>query len=115
MNYDTLEVRDGPASSSPLIGEYQGTQAPQFLISTGNAMRLLFTTDSSRASVGFLIRYESKSAASLSLSAGAAREHRTRGHRASAKVSLRHVVLTVPSPTESSLGSFTSLLSGITQ
>ncbi|XP_036106445.1 CUB and sushi domain-containing protein 1 [Molossus molossus] len=59
VNYDTLEVRDGPASSSPLIGEYQGTQAPQFLISTGNAMRLLFTTDSSRASVGFLIRYES--------------------------------------------------------
>ncbi|KAM5312551.1 CUB and sushi domain-containing protein 1 [Glossophaga mutica] len=59
VNYDTLEVRDGPASSSPLIGEYHGTQAPQFLLSTGNSLRLLFTTDSSRASVGFLIRYES--------------------------------------------------------
>nr|XP_042118808.1 CUB and sushi domain-containing protein 1 isoform X2 [Peromyscus maniculatus bairdii] len=59
VNYDTLEVRDGPASSSPLIGEYHGTQAPQFLISTGNYMYLLFTTDSSRASVGFLIHYES--------------------------------------------------------
>ncbi|XP_073075330.1 CUB and sushi domain-containing protein 1 isoform X2 [Manis javanica] len=59
VNYDTLEVRDGPASSSPLIGEYHGTQAPQFLISTGNSLRLLFATDSSRASVGFLIRYES--------------------------------------------------------
>ncbi|KAM6149501.1 CUB and sushi domain-containing protein 1 [Erethizon dorsatum] len=59
VNYDTLEVRDGPASSSPLIGEYHGTQAPQFLISTGNYMYLLFSTDSSRASVGFLIRYES--------------------------------------------------------
>uniref|UniRef100_A0A2K6FE01 CUB and Sushi multiple domains 1 n=1 Tax=Propithecus coquereli TaxID=379532 RepID=A0A2K6FE01_PROCO len=59
VNYDTLEVRDGPASSSPLIGEYHGTQAPQFLISTGNFMYLLFTTDNSRSSVGFLIHYES--------------------------------------------------------
>ncbi|XP_022426555.1 CUB and sushi domain-containing protein 1 [Delphinapterus leucas] len=59
VNYDTLEVRDGPASSSPLIGEYHGTQAPQFLTSTGNFMYLLFTTDNSRSSVGFLIRYES--------------------------------------------------------
>ncbi|KAM4836887.1 CUB and sushi domain-containing protein 1 [Thomomys bottae] len=59
VNYDTLEVRDGRASSSPLIGEYHGTQAPQFLISTGNYMCLLFTTDSSRSSVGFLIHYES--------------------------------------------------------
>ncbi|XP_075853394.1 CUB and sushi domain-containing protein 1 isoform X2 [Microcebus murinus] len=59
VNYDTLEVRDGPASSSPLIGEYHGTQAPQFLISTGNFMHLLFTTDNSRSSVGFLIHYES--------------------------------------------------------
>uniref|UniRef100_A0A2K5JNE5 CUB and Sushi multiple domains 1 n=1 Tax=Colobus angolensis palliatus TaxID=336983 RepID=A0A2K5JNE5_COLAP len=59
VNYDTLEVRDGPASSSPLIGEYHGTQAPQFLISTGNFMYLLFTTDNSRSSIGFLIHYES--------------------------------------------------------
>ncbi|XP_023598845.1 CUB and sushi domain-containing protein 1-like [Trichechus manatus latirostris] len=59
VNYDILEVRDGPANSSPLIGEYHGTQAPQFLISTGNFMYLLFTTDNSRSSVGFLIHYES--------------------------------------------------------
>ncbi|XP_072264529.1 CUB and sushi domain-containing protein 1 [Pyxicephalus adspersus] len=59
VNYDILEVRDGPANSSPLIGEYHGTQAPQFLISTGNFLYLLFTTDNSRSSVGFLIRYES--------------------------------------------------------
>ncbi|XP_062981165.1 CUB and sushi domain-containing protein 1 [Elgaria multicarinata webbii] len=59
VNYDTLEVRDGQTSSSPLIGEYHGTQAPQFLISTGNYMYLLFTTDNSRSSVGFLIHYES--------------------------------------------------------
>ncbi|XP_071998418.1 CUB and sushi domain-containing protein 1 isoform X2 [Engystomops pustulosus] len=59
VNYDILEVRDGSANSSPLIGEYHGTQAPQFLISTGNYMYLLFTTDNSRSNVGFLIRYES--------------------------------------------------------
>ncbi|XP_056421688.1 CUB and sushi domain-containing protein 1 isoform X2 [Hyla sarda] len=59
VNYDILEVRDGAANSSPLIGEYHGTQAPQFLISTGNYMYLLFTTDNSRSNVGFLIRYES--------------------------------------------------------
>ncbi|XP_074185389.1 CUB and sushi domain-containing protein 1 isoform X1 [Rhinolophus sinicus] len=59
VNYDTLEVRDGPAAASPLIGEFHGTQAPRFLVSTGNVLYLLFSTDSSRASVGFLIRYES--------------------------------------------------------
>ncbi|XP_072912857.1 CUB and sushi domain-containing protein 1-like [Hemitrygon akajei] len=59
VNYDTLEIRDGPVNSSPLIGEYHGTQAPQFLISTGNFMYLLLTTDNSRSSVGFQIRYES--------------------------------------------------------
>lgn len=60
VNYDTLEIRDGPSGSSPLIGEYHGTQAPHFLISTGNHMFLLFTTDNSRSSVGFQIRYESE-------------------------------------------------------
>ncbi|KAF7710922.1 hypothetical protein HF521_009794 [Silurus meridionalis] len=59
VNYDTLEVRDGPSNSSPLIGEYHGTQAPHFLISTGSSMYLLFTTDNSRSSEGFQIRYES--------------------------------------------------------
>eukprot|EP00063_Salmo_salar_P060825 XP_014035660.1 PREDICTED: CUB and sushi domain-containing protein 1-like isoform X3 [Salmo salar] len=59
VNYDTLEIRDGPSNSSPLIGEYHGTQAPHFLISTSNYMYLLFTTDNSRSSVGFQIRYDS--------------------------------------------------------
>ncbi|KAG7230246.1 hypothetical protein INR49_012379, partial [Caranx melampygus] len=59
VNYDTLEIRDGPSSSSPLIGEYHGTQAPHFLISTSNFLFLLFTTDNSRSAAGFSIRYES--------------------------------------------------------
>ncbi|XP_070827197.1 CUB and sushi domain-containing protein 1a isoform X2 [Chaetodon trifascialis] len=59
VNYDTLEIRDGPSTSSPLIGEYHGTQAPHFLISTSNVLFLLFTTDNSRSAAGFSIRYES--------------------------------------------------------
>ncbi|CAG05694.1 unnamed protein product [Tetraodon nigroviridis] len=59
VNYDTLEIRDGPSASSPLIGEYHGTQAPHFLISTSNVLFLLFTTDNSRSAAGFNIRYES--------------------------------------------------------
>lgn len=62
VNYDTLEIRDGPSASSPLIGEYHGTQAPHFLISTSNFLFLLFTTDNSRSAAGFSIRYESKAA-----------------------------------------------------
>lgn len=60
VNYDTLEIRDGPSASSSLIGEYHGTQAPHFLISTSNVLFLLFTTDNSRSAAGFSIRYESK-------------------------------------------------------
>ena len=60
VNYDTLEIRDGPSASSPLIGEYHGTQSPHFLISTSNFLFLLFTTDNSRSAAGFSIRYESK-------------------------------------------------------
>uniref|UniRef100_A0A8C6YCD2 CUB and Sushi multiple domains 2 n=1 Tax=Naja naja TaxID=35670 RepID=A0A8C6YCD2_NAJNA len=58
VNYDTLEVRDGKSYSSPLIGVYDGTQVPQFLISTSNFLYLLFTTDKSHSDVGFQIHYE---------------------------------------------------------
>ncbi|XP_029103994.1 CUB and sushi domain-containing protein 1 isoform X1 [Scleropages formosus] len=58
VNYDVLEIRDGRFPSSPLIGSYQGTQVPQFLISTSNFLYLLFTTDKSHSDIGFRIRYE---------------------------------------------------------
>ncbi|XP_029427966.1 CUB and sushi domain-containing protein 2 isoform X2 [Rhinatrema bivittatum] len=58
VNYDTLEVRDGRSYSSPLIGVYDGTQVPQFLISTSNFLYLLFSTDKSHSDIGFQIRYE---------------------------------------------------------
>uniref|UniRef100_A0A671RXC0 CUB and sushi domain-containing protein 1-like n=1 Tax=Sinocyclocheilus anshuiensis TaxID=1608454 RepID=A0A671RXC0_9TELE len=58
VNYDVLEVRDGRYPSSPLIGSYQGTQVPQFLISTSSFLYLLFTTDKSHSDIGFRIQYE---------------------------------------------------------
>ncbi|KAK9526222.1 hypothetical protein VZT92_014933 [Zoarces viviparus] len=58
VNYDVLEVRDGRFPSSPLIGSYQGTQVPQFLISTSSFLYLLFSTDKSHSDIGFRIRYE---------------------------------------------------------
>ncbi|KAI4818313.1 hypothetical protein KUCAC02_011657, partial [Chaenocephalus aceratus] len=58
VNYDILEVRDGRFPSSHLIGSYQGTQVPQFLISTSNFLFLFFSTDKSHSDIGFRIRYE---------------------------------------------------------
>ncbi|NWX28728.1 CSMD3 protein, partial [Notiomystis cincta] len=59
LNYDVLEVHDGPNLLSPLLGSYNGTQVPQFLFSSSNFMYLLFTTDNSRSNNGFKIHYES--------------------------------------------------------
>ncbi|MBN3314648.1 CSMD3 protein, partial [Atractosteus spatula] len=59
LNYDFLEIHDGPNLLSPLIGSYNGTQVPQFLFSSSNHLYLLFTTDNSRSNSGFKIYYES--------------------------------------------------------
>uniref|UniRef100_G1LJB7 CUB and sushi domain-containing protein 3 n=1 Tax=Ailuropoda melanoleuca TaxID=9646 RepID=G1LJB7_AILME len=58
LNYDVLEVHDGPNLLSPLLGSYNGTQVPQFLFSSSNFIYLLFTTDNSRSNNGFKIHYE---------------------------------------------------------
>ncbi|KAG9478625.1 hypothetical protein GDO78_012335 [Eleutherodactylus coqui] len=59
LNYDVLEVHDGPNLLSPILGTYNGTQVPQFLFSSLNYLYLLFTTDNSRSNNGFKIHYES--------------------------------------------------------
>uniref|UniRef100_A0A8C9TQI4 CUB and Sushi multiple domains 3 n=1 Tax=Scleropages formosus TaxID=113540 RepID=A0A8C9TQI4_SCLFO len=58
LNYDFLELHDGPNVLSPLIGSFNGTQVPQFLFSSSNHLYLLFTTDNSRSNSGFKIFYE---------------------------------------------------------
>ncbi|RXM30192.1 CUB and sushi domain-containing protein 3 [Acipenser ruthenus] len=59
LNYDVLEIHDGPNLLSPLIGSYNGTQVPQFLFTSSNHLYLLFTTDNSRSNSGFKIQYQS--------------------------------------------------------
>ncbi|KAL0171297.1 hypothetical protein M9458_031608, partial [Cirrhinus mrigala] len=58
LNYDFLEVHDGPNLLSPLIASLNGTQVPQFLFSSSNFLYLLFTTDNSRSNSGFKLFYE---------------------------------------------------------
>ena len=53
--YDYLEVRDGPSSSSNLIGKFCYNVAPSPIQSTGNAMTLIFHTDFSNIYTGFKI------------------------------------------------------------
>ncbi|XP_067832359.1 CUB and sushi domain-containing protein 3 [Heptranchias perlo] len=59
VNYDVLEIHDGPNLLSTLLGSFNGTQVPQFLFSSTNYLYLLFTTDNSRSNIGFKIHYES--------------------------------------------------------
>ncbi|TSK20132.1 CUB and sushi domain-containing protein 3 [Bagarius yarrelli] len=59
LNYDFLEIHDGPNLLSPLIASLNGTQVPHFLFSSSNFLYLLFTTDSSRSNSGFKLFYES--------------------------------------------------------
>ncbi|CAB1321255.1 unnamed protein product, partial [Coregonus sp. 'balchen'] len=66
LSYDFLEVHDGPNLLSPLIGSFNGTQAPQFLFSSSNFIYLLFITDNSRSNSGFKIFYESEATTILS-------------------------------------------------
>uniref|UniRef100_A0A8C3UBV4 CUB and Sushi multiple domains 2 n=1 Tax=Catharus ustulatus TaxID=91951 RepID=A0A8C3UBV4_CATUS len=58
VNYDTLEGAGRPLLLLPPDWGYDGTQVPQFLISTSNHLYLLFTTDKSHSDIGFQIRYE---------------------------------------------------------
>nr|XP_032817255.1 CUB and sushi domain-containing protein 3-like isoform X3 [Petromyzon marinus] len=57
-NYDVLEVHDGSSAYSPVLGAFHGTQVPLFLVSSGNHLFLLFTTDSSHSGMGFQLHYE---------------------------------------------------------
>ncbi|XP_030624670.1 LOW QUALITY PROTEIN: cubilin [Chanos chanos] len=57
--FDYVEVRDGPSASSPLIGQYCGTQVPGMLQSTQRSMYIRFKTDSSVSNHGFSAEYSS--------------------------------------------------------
>ncbi len=51
--YDFIEIRDGHAADSPLIGKYCGYKAPEDLVASGNKMFIRFKSDDSIAKGGF--------------------------------------------------------------
>ncbi|XP_054478628.1 cubilin [Anoplopoma fimbria] len=57
--FDSVEVRDGSTSSSPLLGTFCGTEIPPRLQSTQRSMYIRFKTDSSVSNHGFEAAYGS--------------------------------------------------------
>ncbi len=59
-SYDYIEVFNGLESDAPSFGRFCGNTAPQGIASTGNTMRVVFTSDGSVAFGGFSARYDSQ-------------------------------------------------------
>lgn len=55
--YDSLIIRDGGSSESPLMGKYCGKKSPFTLLSHSNQIWLMFVTDSSIEKKGFKLSY----------------------------------------------------------
>ena len=51
--YDYLEVRDGPDSTSPLVGTFCGYKMPEDVRSNGSALYVKFVSDGSVQKAGF--------------------------------------------------------------
>jgi spore germination protein YaaH len=52
-NYDSLKIYDGPSTSSPLIGAYQGTNSPGTVNSTGSSLTLKWKSDGATVDPGW--------------------------------------------------------------
>ncbi|KAF4795427.1 hypothetical protein TURU_093432 [Turdus rufiventris] len=59
-SYDFLHIYEGEDSNSPLIGSFQGSQAPERIESSGNSLFLAFRSDASVGMSGFAIDYKEK-------------------------------------------------------
>lgn len=59
-SYDFLHIYEGSDSNSPLVGSFQGTQAPDRVESSGNSLFLAFRSDASVGLSGFAIEYKGK-------------------------------------------------------
>uniref|UniRef100_A0A803XZU0 CUB and Sushi multiple domains 2 n=1 Tax=Meleagris gallopavo TaxID=9103 RepID=A0A803XZU0_MELGA len=57
-SYDFLHIYEGEDSNSPLIGSFQGSQAPERIESSGNSLFLAFRSDASVGMSGFAIDYK---------------------------------------------------------
>ncbi len=59
--YDFVKLYDGNSSSAPLLGSFAGTAVPGPVTSTGGALTVIFTSDSSTVGTGFAARLASAS------------------------------------------------------
>ncbi|XP_034622788.1 CUB and sushi domain-containing protein 1-like [Trachemys scripta elegans] len=59
-SYDFLHIYEGEDSNSPLIGSFQGSQAPERIESSANSLFLAFRSDASVGMSGFAIEYKEK-------------------------------------------------------
>lgn len=57
--FDFVRIYDGDNESAPLLGEFSGTTLPPEIVSTGNKVLIVFTTDSSIEDNGWLLSYRS--------------------------------------------------------
>lgn len=55
--FDHIEVRDGPFSSSPIMGRFCGQQSPTYVRSSGRYLWIKFVADSELEAIGFSARY----------------------------------------------------------
>ncbi|XP_048481076.1 cubilin-like [Plutella xylostella] len=55
---DYLEIRNGVADNSPLVGSYCGDNAPKMITSTGNSIYLKFHSDYYFSGAGFQIEWD---------------------------------------------------------
>lgn len=60
--YDKVEIYNGLADNSPLLNTLCGALTPDVISSSGNTMRVVFSTDGSVAGRGFQARYDSSDA-----------------------------------------------------
>lgn len=56
--YDYVEVRDGDAPSSPVIGRFCGDQLPPPIKSSGSALHILFSSDGYNNFNGFALVFQ---------------------------------------------------------
>ena len=57
-SYDFLHIYEGEDSNSPLIGSFQGSQAPERSESGGNSLFLAFRSEASVGLSGFAIEFK---------------------------------------------------------
>lgn len=57
-SYDFLHIYEGEDSNRPLLGSFQGSQAPERIESSGNSLFLAFRSDASVGLSGFAIEFK---------------------------------------------------------